>query len=141
MDGELFGERQSQNIEINLENGEVVSAFEFYNFPSTNDDWHETLCAFSIFTTSKTETQKQILFYGPNIDKASNCKEAATERIYGDIPSHLTFKEFLRSFTSTRANDNYITINLPLWKNYTTAQNITTEPLGKFYNEIKIHLC
>ena len=141
MDGELFGRNTVNSETIDLKN-EIVTAIEFYNFPST-DSWHGTICAISISTTSETEKQKQVLLHGP-YDKF-NCRANATERVYGAIPSKMSFKEFLRTFSSrldylVDGDTDFITISLPPWTATTTTQTTTTETLGKFYHEMKRHL-
>ena len=90
---------------------EVVTAFEFYNFPTT-EGWQGALCDISIFTTMGVETQNQ---YGP-YPLRSNCKETATERVYGEVPPNMSFKQFLTTFSwAGHAYGNFIRMNLPPW--------------------------
>ena len=66
------------------------------------------LCAMSIFTSSSTETLKQ---HGPF---STDCEGNATERVYGEIPSNMSFQEFLSEFSFIGSND-YLSMKLPPW--------------------------
>ena len=96
-----------------MENDEVVTAIEYYNFPESGHEkygvwWIMELCAMSIFTSSSTETLKQ---YGPF---STDCEGNATERVYGEIPSNTSFQEFLSEFSFIGSND-YLSMKLPPW--------------------------
>ena len=93
------------NITISLEDDEVVTAIEYYNFPEPGHLkwdllWRMELCAMSIFTTTTTE-EKQ---YGPF---ATDCEENATEQVYGEIPTSMSFRDFLNQF-STVTDKGYV---------------------------------
>ena len=101
VDGQLFGSSHGESITIYLENNELVTAFEYYNFPDPGHLkwdilWRMELCAMSIFsitTTDSKQTQKQ---YGPY---ATTCVEHATERVYVEIPIGMSFQDFLAEFS------------------------------------------
>ena len=130
VDGQVFGrdpespERRRNIITISLENDEVVTAFEYYNFPDPGHikmgrRWGMEFCAMSIFTITATETQKQ---YGPY---ANSCKENATKRVYVEIPTGMSFRDFLAEFSSMTAN-GYIVMSSPPWTTTTTTTATTT---------------
>ena len=101
---------------------EIVTAFEFYNFPTT-DYWYGTLCDISIFTTTVAETQNQ---YGP-YPLGSDCNNRATERVYGELPPNISFKQFLTTFSSAgHTGGNFIRMSLPPW----TITETTTSALN-----------
>ena len=118
--GQLFGRHHPQSIHINLIADEVVTAFSYYNFPST-DSWYGTLCAVSIFTVNDAGIENQ---YGPYPSR-SRCNATATQHVYGTIPSHMSFKEFLALFSSTRNRSNFITMSSPPWT-VTTTRSLST---------------
>ena len=105
---------------------EIVTAFEFYNFP-TSDYWYGTLCDISIFTTTLAETQNQ---YGP-YPLGSDCNNRATERVYGELPPNMSFKQFLITFSSAgHTGGNFIRMSLPPWTiTETTTTALTTTEL------------
>ena len=139
VDGQLFGDDSGAKTTISLENDEVVTAIEYYNFPESGYEmygrwWTMELCAMSIFTNSSTETHKQ---YGPF---STDCWGNATERVYGEIPSNMSFKEFLSEFSYIGSND-YLSIILPPWtsrdpkdfnlpEDYTLSDNSFYKPYG-----------
>ena len=128
VDGQLFGGNAGQSITFSLENNEVVTAFEYYKFPDQGHLkwdllWQMELCAMSIFTTTTTDlipSQKQ---YGPYATSAdsTDCEEGATERIYGEIPTSMSFQDFLAQF-SIITDKGYIGISSLSW----TAISTTT---------------
>ena len=129
VDGQLFGGNAGQSITISLENDEVVTAFQYYKFPDPGHLkwdllWQLELCAMSIFTTTTTElqpTQKQYGPYATSSDSGTDCEENATERIYGEIPTSMSFQDFLAEF-STITDKGYIGISSLSW----TAISTTT---------------
>jgi len=117
-------ERRSNIRTISLENDEVVTAFEYYNFPDPGlmkgiIRWRMEFCAMSIFTITATETQKQ---YGPY---AKKCKENATKRIYVEIPTGISFRDFLADFSIMTAN-GYVGMSSPPWTTTTTSATTST---------------
>jgi len=73
-DGQLFGANDGVDITISLENDEIVTALEYYNFPDPGHTkwdllWRYELGAMSIFTTTSNGTQKQ---YGPYATSENN---------------------------------------------------------------------
>lgn len=105
VNGQIFGDIRGDKTTIFLENDEVVTAVEFYRCYTDN------ICALTMFTKISTETQKQ---YGPYSTKRTSLFNY--ERVYGEIPVNMSFRDFLAEFSFTTGNYwKQITIRLPPW--------------------------
>ena len=128
VDGKLFGSSNDQSITISLENNEVVTAVEYYNFPDPghlkwNLLWRMELCALSIFTITTADLLPKQKQYGPYA--TSDCLEHATERVYVEIPTIMSFQYFLDEF-STITERGYIGINSLSWAEISKITTVTS---------------
>ena len=100
-----FGRYSNQySDDVRLDENEKVTAIEYHSF-STESSLVDLpyLCDISIFTKNETGIEKRNGPYpvqtwdSPN---SGRCSEMATDKFYGEIPSNMTFKEFLVEFSS-----------------------------------------
>ena len=129
-ESDIFGGNSNQFWDdVRLDDNERVTAIEYHSFSTeSNLIGSPYLCDISIFTKNETGVENRNGPYpvqtwdSPN---AGLCTEMATDRFYGEIPSNMTFKEFLGEFSSIVGGYG-IGISSPPWT--TTTTTTTTNP-------------
>ena len=118
-ESDIFGGYSNQFWDdVRLGDNERVTAIEYHSFSADSSVGSPYLCDISIFTKNETEIVNR---NGPYPVQTSDspdaglCSEMATDKFYGEIPSSMTFKEFLAEFSSI-VNGIGIGISSPPWK-------------------------
>ena len=132
-ESDIFGRYTNQFWDdVRLYENERVTAIEYHSF-STESSLVDLpyLCDISIFTKNETGIENR---NGPfpvqtwDSPNAGLCSEMATDQFYGEIPSNMTFKEFLVKFSSVVSDilPSSISLSSPPWSTNTTTPMSTT---------------